>query len=385
MKQLQSHISLINYTRKFNNRKNYIILNRLFIVFMLFFIGFSCKDSQEKTQPVKRDLTESVYSSVTIQPDSLYQVYAIVAGILDKNLVEEGDLVSKDKPIIQIINNTPKLNTQNAKLSFDLAKENYNGRATILSAIEDEIISATLQYKNDSINFFRQKNIWEQNIGSKVEYDTKKLKYQLSSNNLNLLQSKYNRTKNELKTALKQAENNYKTSLIATKDFTVKSKINGKIYALNKNQGEIISTMEPIASIGSAIDFIIEMLVDEVDIVKISINQKVIINLDAYKGEVFTGKVSKIYPKKDERNQTFLVEALFDRAPKKLYPGLSGEANIIIDKREGVLTIPKEYLIDGNKVKIDDGEVTINTGLQNMDFVEVLSGITEETSIYKPD
>ena len=143
--------------------------------------------------------------------------------------------------------------------------------------------------------------------------------------------------------------------------------------------------MEPLASIGSETDFIIEMLVDEVDIVRISKNQKVIISLDAYKGEVFTGKVSKIYPKKDERNQTFLVEALFDELPKTLYPGLSGEANIIIANRKDVLTIPKEYLNEDNKVKTDEGDLTIEIGLQNMDFVEVLSGITEETNIYKPD
>ena len=375
---------MITILRKFKSRKRRIMYKKIGFVLLLISC-FSCANKQEKINPIKRDLTESVYSSVIVQPDSLYQVYSIVAGILDKNLVEEGDLVTTGKPIIQIINNTPKLNTQNAKLSFDLARENYNGRATLLSAIEDEIISATLQYKNDSINFFRQKNIWEQNIGSKAEFDAKKLKYQLSSNNLNLLRSNYNRTKNELKTALMQAENNYKTSLIATTDFTIKSKINGKVYALNKNQGEIVSTMEPIASIGSATDFVIEMLVDEVDIVKITINQKVIVSLDAYKEEVFTGKVSKIYPKKDERNQTFLVEALFDEAPKTLYPGLSGEANIVIDTRKDVLTIPKEYLIDGNKVKTDDGELTIETGLQNMDFVEVLSGITEETPIYKPE
>ena len=360
------------------------MLNRITIG-VLIIASFSCSERQEKINPIRRDLTESVYSSVTIQPDSLYQVYASVAGILDMNLVEEGDLVTKNKPIIQIINNTPKLNAQNAKLSLELARENYNGSAAILSGIGDEIIAATLQFKNDSLNYFRQKNIWYQNIGSKVEYDTKRLKYQLSSNNLNLLESKYNRTKNKLKTALKQAENNYKTSLITTKDFTVTSMINGKVYSLNKNQGEIISTMEPLASIGSATDFIIQMLVDEVDIVKISKNQKAIISLDAYKEEVFTGKVSKIYPKKDERNQTFLVEALFDKAPKILYPGLSGEANVIIANKKDVLTIPKEYLIEGNKVKTDDGEVVIETGLQNMDFVEVLSGITDKINIYKPD
>ena len=57
---------------------------------------------------------------------------------------------------------------------------------------------------------------------------------------------------------------------------------------------------------------------------------------------------------------------------------------MLINKKD-VLTIPKEYVIEGNKVKTDDGIVTIETGLQNMDFVEVISGITKETNIYKPD
>ena len=352
------------------------------IIISLFFI--SCSNQQYKLLPESRDLAESVYTSVIIQPDSLYQVYAIVAGILDNNLVEEGALVSKNDPLLQIINNTPLLNTQNAKYSLDLARENYNGKAAILGGIKDEITAAILTYKNDSINFFRQKNLWEQNIGSKVDFDTKKLNYQLSENNLQLLQSKYYRTENELQTAVKQAQNNYKTSLIATKDFTVRSKINGKVYALYKNAGEIITTIDPLAAVGSASDFIIEMLVDEVDIVKIVKGQKVIITLDAYTNDVFTGKVSKILPKKDERNQTFTVEALFDNAPITLYPGLSGEANIIIATKKNVLTIPLAYLIDDNSVKTDDGIVEIETGLQNMEFVEVLSGITKETYIQKP-
>ena len=165
----------------------------------------------------------------------------------------------------------------------------------------------------------------------------------------------------------------------------VKSKINGKVYALYKEAGEIVTTMEPLASIGSATSFVINMLVDEVDIVSISNNQEVIIHLDAYNGEVFKGKVSKIYPKKDERNQTFKVEAVFENPPTILYPGLSGEANIIIAKKDTVLTIPKGYLIDGDKVKTDKGLTPITTGLQNMEYIEVLSGITKDTQIYKPE
>jgi len=358
---------------------------KLVRVFFISLVLMSCTKKQDKILPTEKTLTESVYSSVTIQPDSLYQAYAIVAGILDNNLVDEGFVVSKGQTLIQIINNAPKLNSQNAKFALDLAKENYNGSAAILNSIEEEIAAANLKCKNDSINYFRQKNLWDKNIGSKAEYDAKKLNYELALNSLKLVQSKYNRTKNELLTAVKQAQNNYQTSLIATKDFAVKSRINGKVYALYKEPGEIVTTMEPLAAIGSATNFIIEMLVDEVDIVQISEEQDVLINLDAYADKVFKGKVSKIYPQKDERNQTFKVEAVFVNPPEVLYPGLSGEANIVIATKNKVLTIPKAYIIDDNKVKTDKGLITITTGLQNMEFIEVLSGITKDTYIYKPE
>jgi multidrug efflux pump subunit AcrA (membrane-fusion protein) len=172
--------------------------------------------------------------------------------------------------------------------------------------------------------------------------------------------------------------------LISTKDFTVKSKINGKVYALYKEPGEIVNTMEPLASIGSVNNFVIDMLVDEVDIVRIKIGQDVLIHLDAYNGKIFKGNVSKIYPKKDERNQTFKIQAVFENPPEVLYPGLSGEANIVIDKKDSVLTIPKNYLIDDNKVETDIGLVTIITGLQDMEYIEVIEGIDKDTYIYKP-
>ena len=351
---------------------------------LLLILISSCKNDEDKILPQMQNLAESVYSSIIIQPDSLYQVYSVVSGILEDNLVEEGQEIKKEESIIQITNNAPKLNTEKAKLALDLARENYNGRAAVLKGIRDEIESASLKYKNDSINFYRQKNLWAQNIGSKIEYDAKELSYKLSKNNLKLLNSKYERTKNELSTTIKQAENSYKTSLINTADFTIKSKINGRVYALYKNKGELITIMEPIAAIGSANNFIIEMLIDEVDIVKIEIGQKVVVSLDAYKNEIFLAKVSKILPKKDLRNQTFTIEAIFTKSPNKLYSGLSGEANISVNEKDNVLTIPKAYLISNSQVKTDKGLIDVKTGLENLEYVEILEGIDSKTFIYKP-
>ncbi|WP_340074729.1 efflux RND transporter periplasmic adaptor subunit [Leptobacterium sp. I13] len=330
-------------------------------------------------------MVESVYASVTVQPDSLYEVYSAVGGILDKNLVEENDTVLVGTPILQVINNTPKLNTENARLALELAQKNYKGSATLLTQLETEIKTALLQYQNDSINYFRQKNLWEQNIGTKETFDAKKLRYELSANTLRLLKSRYKTTKNELQSALEQAKNNYKTALITTDDYTVASKINGTVYALYKNPGESITTQQPLASIGRTDTFVIEMLVDEVDIVKVAIGQPVLVTLEAYNATVFEAIVHKIYPKKDERSQTFTVEAVFKGQPDVLYPGLSGEGNIIIAKKENVLTIPKVYLIGTNQVKTARGVITIVTGLHNMDVVEVISGINKETHIYKPE
>lgn len=355
----------------------------LFIILVL--LLNSCKDNKDKIKPELGPMTESVYASATIQPDSLYAAFASVGGIVDKNIVNEGDLVKRGDKLVQIINSTPKLNAENAKLSLELAKENLGGNAAVLNELKAEIKAAQLKLSNDSINYIRQKNLWAKEIGTKNELDTRKLAFEVSQSNLKDLKNKYNRTKAQLQTQLKQAENSYEASLINTKDFAVTSKINGKVYAVLKNPGEIVSIQEPVAKIGSADVFIIEMLVDEVDIAKVKTGQKVLITLDAYGTQVFEAKVTKIYPAKDLRSQTFKIEARFDKQPESLYPGLSGEANIVISRKEKALTIPYTYLTEDNKVQTDDGMVTVKTGFKNMDRVEILSGIDANTFIYKPE
>uniref|UniRef100_UPI003D647F0A HlyD family efflux transporter periplasmic adaptor subunit n=1 Tax=Winogradskyella poriferorum TaxID=307627 RepID=UPI003D647F0A len=85
----------------------------------------------------------------------------------------------------------------------------------------------------------------------------------------------------------RHAENNYQTSLTTSEDFTIKSKINGTVYAIYKNPGEIANTQQPVAAVGKSDKFIIELLVDEVDIVKLKIGQQVFLTLDSYNSKVF--------------------------------------------------------------------------------------------------
>ena len=353
--------------------------------FILVLLFLSCGKDVEKITPKKTTLVTSVYASAIVQPDSLYAVYASVAGILDELYVNEGDTVVKGSALFHIFNKSPELNRENAKINLQEAREAYKGSAAILEGMRKEIETARLKLRNDSVNFKRQERLWEQHIGAMAEFDNKKLNYELSQNNLNVLENNYDRTKDELRNKVAMARNSYEAALVNSNEFTITSKINGRVYAIYKNIGEIVTTVEPLASLGSSNNFLIELLVDEVDIVTLKVNQKVIINLDAYPGEVFEAHVHKIYPKKDERSQTFKIEAVFDRAPEVLFPGLAGEANIIVSEKENTLTIPLEYLMDNHKVKTNDGAVSVVVGAKNLTEVEILTGIDEHTEILKPE
>jgi multidrug efflux pump subunit AcrA (membrane-fusion protein) len=351
---------------------------------LLILVG-ACSKEAPRIRPELRDITESVYASVTIQPDSMYQVHSAVTGLLARNLVEEGDSVSPGTILMEITNNAPRLNSENARLQMELAMANYQGTATPLNDLKARLRTAELTYRDDSVNLERQERLWSQNIGSQATYESRKLAFERSRNTLAQLRSEYRRLENELRTKMVQARNAYASSKADADEFTIESGINGKVYALYLEPGELVLPNQPMAMLGSPDTFVAEMLVDEMDIVKLQIGQGVLLSLDAYQERLFKATVSKIYPQKDSRNQTFKVEARFEDPPATLYPGLSGEANIIIDRREDVLTIPRNYLAAPDSVRTPDGLQKVVLGLQTLDMVEIRSGIDEKTELIKPE
>ena len=72
-------------------------------------------------------------------------------------------------------------------------------------------------------------------------------------------------------------------------------------------------------------------------------------------------------------------------ASVRVYSGMSVEANIIISRKNNVIVIPREFLIENKKVKIkSSGElVEIKKGAEDLEYVEIISGIDENTEITK--
>lgn len=347
------------------------------------FIGASlnsCKGKKKFITAERKDIVESVYASAVIKAKDQYSLIAPVSGLLVANLVKEGDSVVAGQVIAQIDNSNPSLNADNASLAVNQAKSNLGA----ITELEAQIQTARKQHSLDSLNFMRQTELWRQNIGTKNQLETRQLAYEASGNGLIALISKYKQTKTQLQTALSQANNNYLITSKNSSDFGITSKINGRVYALNYEAGELVTAQKPVALIGNASDFVVELTVDEVDISRIALGQQVLLTMDAYNGKVFEAKVTKIYPNLDTRSQSFTVEAMFVKAPPKLFPGMSAEVSIVIREKKNCLVIPLSYLSADDKVLTDDGEVTVKTGMKNVELVEILEGIDEKTKLLRP-
>jgi multidrug efflux pump subunit AcrA (membrane-fusion protein) len=161
--------------------------------------------------------------------------------------------------------------------------------------------------------------------------------------------------------------------------------LNGKVYNVLKEAGEMVNTQSPVAIIGDASGFMIELQVDEYDITRVIVGQKVLLSMDSYKGEVFEAVVTKIDPIMNEQTKTFKVEAAFVDPPPTLYPNLTTEANIIIKVKEKALTIPRSFLIDDNYVMLSNKEKRkVIVGMKDYEKAEIVSGLTKDDVILKP-
>ena len=172
---------------------------------------YSCKQNQEEIHPEYRPLIESVYASVTVEPEELYQVFPSSSGVLKSVLIEEGDTVSINQLLAEVEADEPTINAENAALKKSLSEESYSGAASAIARIKDDIRMAEDQLRIDSLNYARQQRLAEKEIGSQVELENRKLKYESSINRLATLRSSLKETDRELRNQLKLSKKRIRT------------------------------------------------------------------------------------------------------------------------------------------------------------------------------
>lgn len=353
------------------------------ILLCLPLLFLSCKDKVISVNPTVASISESIYASGSLKSKGQYEAFAPVSGIIDAVYVSEGDTVKKGDPIISVSNEVQRLNQENAALAANFAD---------IPANRDKLKEAKLltdlsrnKMLHDSLMYFRQKNLWQQQIGSKVAFEQQALAYQNAKAAYVSSVVAYNDLKRQLVFNAAQSKKNLQISGKLAADYVLRSEMDGVVYRIDKKKGEIVSPQMSLATIGHASQFVLELQVDEYDIFRVYKGLAVLVTLDGYKGKVFRATVTKINPFMNERSRTFLVEAEFLNPPARLYPNISLEANIVLSAKPKALLVPRNYVQGDSMVTKSNGEkVVVKTGLRDYRKIEILSGITTNDELIPP-
>ncbi|MCK5839329.1 MAG: efflux RND transporter periplasmic adaptor subunit, partial [Bacteroidales bacterium] len=273
-----------------------LIIVAVFVVIVVLAVGkkkgFIGKENSLKvsTELVeKRTIVETVAANGKIQPEVEVKITPYISGevislyVMEGDEVKKGDLLAKIDPEIYISN----YERMEANLNTQMANEaNTNAR----------LVQVKAQYKNAKRSYERNKSLWEQQVISQADWDAsvsafEVAKAEVSAAEQSLVASKYQVS--SAKASVKEAKENLnKTSIMAPHA--------GTVSRLNVEQGERVagasqfSAGTEIMSIANLNLMEVDVEVNENDIVRVSIGDTAVIEVDAYLNDKFNGIISEI-------------------------------------------------------------------------------------------
>lgn len=140
--------------------------------------------------------------------------------------------------------------------------------------------------------------------------------------------------------------------------------------------GEDIVRLESIGSIKA------DFRVPELFMSKIHPGQEVLLRLDAYPGEEFSGRVYAVEPVVDDRTRTVLMRARIPNKSNKLKPGMFVRVAVTLANRPNAIIVPEQSIWPQGRdtfvFRVVDGKAAltkIEIGNRHPGQVEVISGL----------
>lgn len=282
--------------------------------------------------PIRGELKVSITSTGKVEPVKTVDVKSKASGEITKLFYEAGEYVNAGDLLATI-------DKEQVQYSYDKAVADL------------EVAKVSLETNEREFN--RQKELFDKGMISEADIDAAKM-------SLEQARATLVRTKAAASDAKKQLD-----------DTVIRAPISGLIIARNVEEGNIIASgisnvsggtlLMQIAQVDSV--FIVAS-VDETDIGKVELGQKVEVEADAYPDKKFHGEVLKIAPMAQvQQNVTvFEVTTKVDNAERKLKTGMNASIEIITAFAENALLVPNAAVKDPKKMPGAGGEVMAGGG-----------------------
>ena len=173
-------------------------------------------------------------------------------------------------------------------------------------------------------------------------------------------------------------------------DYTITAPADGVILSRTVKQGDLAAAGSPMAVLAQPEALCVHASIDEQYIDRVGTGQSVSITFTTDTGEqrTYTGSVRRV----EDTGVTsggvtdYTVEIALDNTDG-LRDGMNVSVSILTEGKENCLRVPVKA-VDGDTVQVlRNGKtetVTVETGLWGSDYVEILSGVTEEDTIVLP-
>lgn len=292
-------------------KKKIIIVAAVVVVIILAFILLSRNKETEAgfiTAPAQRgDISILVTATGTLEAVTTVQVGSQVSGTISALYVDFNDRVKKGQIVAQL--DPTFLKAQVAQTQADLEKADA---------------SAHLAQKE----YQRALSLFEKNLISESERDLQFTNYELA-----VAQQK------SAKAALDRAKTNLAYA-------TIVSPIDGVVISRDVDVGQTVAASLQAPTLFTIAQDLAQMQVntsiDEADIGAIGEGQEVLFTVDAYPESTFEGTVSQIRlsPQIVQNVVTYNVIIQVSNPKLLLKPGMTANATILVNHREGVLKVP---------------------------------------------
>ena len=345
-------------------KKPLIILAILLVVGVI--VVANLRSQREKTVKVtvdkvkKQDLTSIISASGEVKPKKNINISAQVPGRIIKIGVEEGEVVKAGDFLL-------KLDSTQYEAIAD-RDQNF------IRAANSDLIQAEARLQRDKNSYERQQKLFDEQLISKDLLETAKAQFDISSAQTNAIRFQ-----------IKQAEASLKSTIDNLNKTTYDSPIDGVITSLRVEEGEvaIIGTMNNpgtvLLTIADLSVMEVEVEVDETDVIGVGLGQESNIRVDAFPETVFKGKVTEIGSSALQRttggvstqeSKDFKVVITLENPSKKLKPGLSASADIIVAEKKQALAVPISALVLRDKVGADASSSTAQKDEEGVYAVE---------------
>lgn len=172
--------------------------------------------------------------------------------------------------------------------------------------------------------------------------------------------------------------------------------VSGVIITRSVEPGQAVSSNDAVYSMSDHL--IINAQVDETDMAKVKLNQRVAVSLDAYPAEKIVGHVHQIaFDARTVNNVTvYDVQILPDKVPDFMRSGMTASVQFTLDERKDVTLIPEAAVIRENgglfvlrkSVGADSPDqkpekFPIKIGLTDGKSVEVVEGLAPGDEIFQ--